>query len=116
MRVAVLASLGVLACEPVPPQSLGDLDLPPEFRIDTSHDVVFVVDGAVAGTVDVHMPDGTRVVRGNARTVALDPIVLHVPYGTDSLDVTLAAPDGSTRVWQVPVIDGAATWDVGVAP
>jgi len=103
------------ACDALPPQSFDDIDLPADFRLDTSHDVAFTVRGDVFGQVEVTLPDGTPLLGGDAQSVARTPAVLHVPYGTRTLSVSLRATDGSEHTVSVPVVDGVATWGLGGA-
>lgn len=118
MQRWILTGLLLTACEPIPPQSLDDIDFPEGTRLDTHREIPFHVSAAPESDLDtmlsVRLPDGQPLYEGAARLAVDHPLVLRLPPGVTELTVTARVNGVVVDDVTIPVEAwGEATYDLG---
>lgn len=102
MRNGLFVSLLLLAaCEPLPPQSMSDIQFPEGFQLDTQREVevsVTLREGADPATfVTIGTPDGQPLFEGPASFAVQHGLKLRLPPGTTELVVREGRDTSATR-------------------
>lgn len=109
-----LLGLVLVACEPLPPTSMAEIDFPEGFRLDAHAEVVLLVEApagtAPDGRIVVRTPEGSTLFEGSAALVARRGLGLRVPPATRSLEVAWSRDGEVVEATTVAIVDTRATW------